>query len=116
MQENSINLVGSQQCAACDKSADRLAAVRMTFQPPCLPSFASSFPQLDAASQPSVPLRLPPRLLCQVDAMVTTFGELNAGMEQSGSFTMTRKKLFQLVAAANTTLTDVILRIGLLER
>ncbi|CAI5521811.1 unnamed protein product [Closterium sp. Naga37s-1] len=52
----------------------------------------------------------------KVDEMVNTFSELNRGMEQSGTFTMTRKKLFQLVAAANTTLADVILRIGLLER
>jgi hypothetical protein len=52
----------------------------------------------------------------QVDEMVTTFSELNRGMEQTGTFTMTRKSLFQLVAAANTTLADVILRLGLLER
>lgn len=52
----------------------------------------------------------------QVDAMVNTFSELNRGMEQTGTFTMKRKKLFQLVAAANTTLADVILRLGLLER
>lgn len=52
----------------------------------------------------------------QVDEMVNTFSELNRGMEQTGTFTMTRKKLFQLVAAANTTLADVILRLGLLER
>ena len=52
----------------------------------------------------------------QVDEMVNTFSELNRGMEQTGTFTMKRKKLFQLVAAANTTLADVILRLGLLER
>eukprot|EP00850_Spirogloea_muscicola_P000305 SM000001S04707 [mRNA] locus=s1:1842391:1845045:+ [translate_table: standard] len=52
----------------------------------------------------------------KVDEMVNTFSELNRGMEQTGTFTMKRKKLFQLVAAANTTLADVILRIGLLER
>eukprot|EP00897_Mesotaenium_endlicherianum_P004678 jgi/Mesen1/4238/ME000022S03527 len=52
----------------------------------------------------------------KVDEMVTTFSELNRGMEQTGTFTMKRKKLFQLVAAANTTLADVILRLGLLER
>ncbi|CAM6101188.1 unnamed protein product [Calypogeia fissa] len=52
----------------------------------------------------------------KVDEMVTTFSELNRGMEQTGTFTMTRKSLFQLVAAANTTLADVILRLGLLER
>lgn len=48
--------------------------------------------------------------------MVNTFSELNRGMENTGTFTMTRKSLFQLVAAANTTLADVILRLGLLER
>lgn len=48
--------------------------------------------------------------------MVNTFSELNRGMEKTGTFTMTRKSLFQLVAAANTTLADVILRLGLLER
>lgn len=52
----------------------------------------------------------------KVDEMVNTFSELNRGMEQTGTFTMERKKLFQLVAAANTTLADVILRLGLLER
>ncbi|KAG0626090.1 hypothetical protein M758_2G101400 [Ceratodon purpureus] len=52
----------------------------------------------------------------KVDEMVNTFSELNRGMEKTGTFTMTRKSLFQLVAAANTTLADVILRLGLLER
>ncbi|XP_073394526.1 protein RETARDED ROOT GROWTH, mitochondrial isoform X2 [Physcomitrium patens] len=52
----------------------------------------------------------------KVDEMVNTFSELNRGMENTGTFTMTRKSLFQLVAAANTTLADVILRLGLLER
>lgn len=54
--------------------------------------------------------------MTQVDEMVNTFSELNRGMEKTGTFTMTRKSLFQLVAAANTTLADVILRLGLLER
>ena len=57
-----------------------------------------------------------PALFLQVDEMVNTFSELNRGMEATGTFTMKRKKLFQLVAAANTTLADVILRLGLLER
>lgn len=52
----------------------------------------------------------------KVDEMVTTFSDLNRGMEKTGTFTMKRKKLFQLVAAANTTLADVILKLGLLER
>lgn len=52
----------------------------------------------------------------KVDEMVNTFSELNRGMEKTGTFTMTRKSLFQLVATANTTLADVILRLGLLER
>lgn len=54
--------------------------------------------------------------MMQVDEMVNTFSDLNRGMEKTGTFTMTRKSLFQLVAAANTTLADVILRLGLLER
>jgi hypothetical protein len=37
-------------------------------------------------------------------------------MEMTGTFTMKRKALFRVVATANTTLADVILRLGLLER
>jgi hypothetical protein len=37
-------------------------------------------------------------------------------MEQTGTFTMKRSDLFRVVATANTTLADVILRLGLLER
>ncbi|EFJ16764.1 hypothetical protein SELMODRAFT_55873, partial [Selaginella moellendorffii] len=51
-----------------------------------------------------------------VDEMINVFSELNRGMERTGTFTMTRKKLFQLVASANFTLADVIVRMGLLER
>ncbi|KAJ7569985.1 hypothetical protein O6H91_01G102500 [Diphasiastrum complanatum] len=51
-----------------------------------------------------------------IDGMLTSFGELNRTMEMTGTFKLHRKELFQLVAAANTTLADAILRIGLLER
>ncbi|KAJ7525792.1 hypothetical protein O6H91_17G067100 [Diphasiastrum complanatum] len=51
-----------------------------------------------------------------IDGMLTTFGELNRTMELTGNFKLHRKKLFQLVASANSTLSDAILRIGLLER
>ena len=44
------------------------------------------------------------------------FSDLNQKMEQTGTFTMKRSALFRVVATANTTLADVILRLGLLER
>ncbi|OAY68113.1 Sporulation protein RMD1 [Ananas comosus] len=52
----------------------------------------------------------------QVDGMVAEFTDINRGMEKTGTFTMKRKKLFQLVGKANTTLADVILKLGLFER
>ncbi|GER40559.1 hypothetical protein STAS_17243 [Striga asiatica] len=52
----------------------------------------------------------------QVDGMVEEFAEINRGMEKTGTFTMTRKKLFQLVGKANSNLADVILKVGLFER
>lgn len=52
----------------------------------------------------------------KVDALVTIFSDLNQKMEKTGTFTMKRKALFRVVATANTTLADVILRLGLLER
>ncbi|KAF9620499.1 hypothetical protein IFM89_013116 [Coptis chinensis] len=38
------------------------------------------------------------------------------GMEKTGTFTMKRKKLFQLVGKVNSNLADVILKLGLFER
>ncbi|ERM95756.1 hypothetical protein AMTR_s00023p00247850 [Amborella trichopoda] len=52
----------------------------------------------------------------QVDGMVAEFTDINRGMEKTGTFTMQRKKLFQLVGKANTNLADVILKLGLFER
>ncbi|OVA09933.1 Protein of unknown function DUF155 [Macleaya cordata] len=52
----------------------------------------------------------------QVDGMVAEFTDINRGMEKTGTFTMERKKLFQLVGKANSNLADVILRLGLFER
>ena len=37
-------------------------------------------------------------------------------MEKTGTFTMDRKKLFQLVGKANSNLADVILKVGLFDR
>lgn len=48
--------------------------------------------------------------------MVEEFTGINRGMEKTGTFTMNRKKLFQLVGKANSNLADVILRVGLFER
>ncbi|XP_051149550.1 protein RETARDED ROOT GROWTH, mitochondrial [Andrographis paniculata] len=52
----------------------------------------------------------------QVDGMVEEFAEINRGMEKTGTFTMDRKKLFQLVGKANSNIADVILKVGLFER
>ncbi|KAL2559223.1 hypothetical protein Fot_04189 [Forsythia ovata] len=52
----------------------------------------------------------------QVDGIVEEFTDINRGMEKSGTFTMDRKKLFQLVGKANSNLADVILKVGLFER
>nr|XP_043634117.1 protein RETARDED ROOT GROWTH-LIKE-like [Erigeron canadensis] len=52
----------------------------------------------------------------QVDGMVGEFTDINRGMEKTGTFTMKRKKLFQLVGKANSNLADVILKLGLFER
>ncbi|RVW60860.1 hypothetical protein CK203_033496 [Vitis vinifera] len=51
----------------------------------------------------------------QVDGMVAEFTDINRGMEKTGTFTMERKKLFQLVGKANSNLADVILKLGLFE-
>lgn len=48
--------------------------------------------------------------------MVAEFTDINRGMEKTGTFTMERKKLFQLVGKANSNLADVILKLGLFER
>ncbi|KAL7181544.1 hypothetical protein ACSBR1_040438 [Camellia fascicularis] len=52
----------------------------------------------------------------QVDGMVEEFTDINRGMEKTGTFTMKRKKLFQLVGKANSNLADVILKVGLFDR
>ncbi|CAD5331590.1 unnamed protein product [Arabidopsis thaliana] len=52
----------------------------------------------------------------QVDGMVAEFTEINRQLEITGTFTMKRKKLFQLVGKANVILADVILKLGLFER
>lgn len=52
----------------------------------------------------------------QVDGLVEEFAGINRGMEKSGTFTMDKKKLLQLVGKANSNLADVILKVGLFER
>ncbi|EPS72085.1 hypothetical protein M569_02673, partial [Genlisea aurea] len=52
----------------------------------------------------------------QVDGIVAEFTDINRGMEKTGTFTMNRKKLFQLVGKANSNLADVIIKLGLFER
>ncbi|XP_074302507.1 protein RETARDED ROOT GROWTH, mitochondrial-like [Silene latifolia] len=52
----------------------------------------------------------------QVDIMVEEFADINRAMEKTGTFTMHRKKLFQLVGKANSNLADVILKVGLFDR
>ncbi|KAL0340779.1 UNVERIFIED_CONTAM: Sporulation protein RMD1 [Sesamum radiatum] len=54
--------------------------------------------------------------LVKVDGMVGEFTDINREMEKTGTFTMERKKLFQLVGKANSNLADVILKLGLFER
>lgn len=54
--------------------------------------------------------------LSQVDGMVQEFADINRGMEKTGTFTMDKKKLLQLVGKANSNLADVILKVGLFER
>ncbi|PSR88421.1 Sad1-interacting factor like [Actinidia chinensis var. chinensis] len=51
----------------------------------------------------------------QIDGMVEEFTDINRGMEKTGTFTVDRKKLFQLVGTANSNLADVILKVGLFE-
>ncbi|KAL9389146.1 hypothetical protein Peur_017751 [Populus x canadensis] len=52
----------------------------------------------------------------QVDGMVEEFAGINRAMEKTGTFSMDRKKLLQLVGKANSNLADVILKVGLFER
>ncbi|CAA6657461.1 unnamed protein product [Spirodela intermedia] len=52
----------------------------------------------------------------QVDDMIEEFTDINRVMEKTGTFTMERKKLFQLVGKANSNLADVILKLGLFDR
>ncbi|XP_068645045.1 protein RETARDED ROOT GROWTH, mitochondrial-like isoform X2 [Aristolochia californica] len=52
----------------------------------------------------------------QVDGMITEFTDINRGLANTGTFTMKRKKLFQLLGKANSHLADVILKLGLFER
>ncbi|KAL5553700.1 hypothetical protein UlMin_041101 [Ulmus minor] len=52
----------------------------------------------------------------QVDGMVEEFADINRAMEKTGTFTMHKKKLLQLVGKANSNLADVILKVGLFER
>eukprot|EP00249_Psilotum_nudum_P015050 c25140_g1_i2 orf=1030-1728(+) len=52
----------------------------------------------------------------KADKMVTIFSNLNHSMQKDGSFTMGRSQLFRLVAAANTTLSDLVLRVRFLDR
>ncbi|KAI3433014.1 DUF155 domain-containing protein [Psidium guajava] len=52
----------------------------------------------------------------QIDGMVEEFAYINRKMETTGTFTMDRKKLLRLVGKANSTLADVILKVGLFER
>lgn len=48
--------------------------------------------------------------------MVEEFAYINRKLESTGTFTMDRKKLLQLVGKANSNLADVILKVGLFER
>lgn len=52
----------------------------------------------------------------ETDAMLRIFTKLNEEMEQSGTFSMKKERLFQLVATNNTTLTDLVNNLKLLDR
>ena len=52
----------------------------------------------------------------QVDSMLMQFTKINQEMEQTGKFNMGKKTLFQLVAQNNTTYSDSITKIKLLEK
>ncbi|KAJ8547987.1 hypothetical protein K7X08_021223 [Anisodus acutangulus] len=57
----------------------------------------------------------PDYFVSQVDGMVEEFAGINREMEKTGTFTMKRKKLFQLVGKANSNIADVILKVGILK-
>ncbi|XP_047317741.1 protein RETARDED ROOT GROWTH, mitochondrial [Impatiens glandulifera] len=52
----------------------------------------------------------------QVDGILEEFTDINRVMEKTGTFVMDRRKLFQLMGKANSSLADVILKVGLFER
>lgn len=52
----------------------------------------------------------------EADAMLRIFTKLNEEMEKSGTFSMKKERLFQLVATNNTTLTDLVNNLKLLDR
>ncbi|KAL8137761.1 hypothetical protein V2J09_003762 [Rumex salicifolius] len=52
----------------------------------------------------------------QIDGMVQDFEKINREMEETGTFTLDRNKLFRLVGKANSNLADIILKVGLLDR
>ena len=52
----------------------------------------------------------------KVDAMLEVFGALNREMEKVGTMPLPKRRLFQLVAENNSTITDVITKLGLLSR
>ncbi|KAI3996484.1 hypothetical protein MKX01_001322 [Papaver californicum] len=54
--------------------------------------------------------------LDKVDGLVEQFTDINRSMEKTGTFTMQRNKLFQLVGKANSHFADVILKVGLFDR
>ena len=51
-----------------------------------------------------------------VDRMLQIFTQLNEDMEKTGTFSMKKERLFQLVATNNTTLTDLVNNLKLLDR
>ena len=51
-----------------------------------------------------------------VDTMLHIFTQLNEDMERTGNFSMKKERLFQLVATNNTTLTDLVNNLKLLDR
>eukprot|EP00959_Pyramimonas_sp_CCMP1952_P168075 3512359-Pyramimonas_sp.AAC.1 len=52
----------------------------------------------------------------QVDKMLELFSELNSKTESTGTFSMSKRRLFQLVAALNKLMVDSITKLGLLKR
>ncbi|EOA20790.1 hypothetical protein CARUB_v10001126mg [Capsella rubella] len=52
----------------------------------------------------------------QVDGILAEFTNINSRLEGTGTFTMDKRKLFQLVGKANSNLADVILKLRLFER